>query len=226
MSKSAKFDSLFTYKVAPNFYRDHVTKEQHARPTNKRKSTRYTWITFFPIAFALQFKKLVNIFYLITGVLNFFPAIRINHPAAVLGPTIIIMLLGVLKEFVGELKRYKEDKKVNATPVKRMALPGSDVHQNNSQGEIRTEDITLAEVAVGDIIRIDDLEQVPADCVLLQVAGKKPECFVKTAALDGERNLKPKLANAKVSRNFDKLFNPKASTAKANLHVSCIQPEK
>ena len=30
------------------------------------------------------------------------------------------MLLGVTKEFVGELKRYKEDKKVNATPVTRL----------------------------------------------------------------------------------------------------------
>lgn len=106
------------------------------------------------------------------------------------------MLLGVAGLFVGELKRYKEDKIVNATPVKRMALPGSPAHENNPKGEIRWENSTLAEIKVGDIIRIDDLEQVPADCVLLKVAENKPECFVKTAALDGERNLKPKLANA------------------------------
>ena len=35
------------------------------------------------------------------------------------------MLLGVTKEFVGELKRYKEDKKVNATPVTRLMKHGS-----------------------------------------------------------------------------------------------------
>lgn len=78
---------------------------------------RYTWPTFFPIAFGLQFKKLVNIFYIITGILNFFPQIAVNSPIAVLGPTFCIMLLGVTKEFVGELKRYKEDKIVNATKV-------------------------------------------------------------------------------------------------------------
>lgn len=148
----------------PRFYRDQVAKEQDSRPTNKRKSTRYTWETFFFIAFALQFKKVVNIFYLITGVLNFFPTIAVNSPLAVIGPTVAIMLIGVIKEFVSELKRWKEDKMVNATPVKRMAGPGSAA---SSKDKICWEDTTLAEIKVGDIIRIDDEEQVPADCVLL-----------------------------------------------------------
>ena len=114
------------------------------------------------------------------------------------------MLLGVTKEFVGELKRYKEDKIVNATPVKRMALPGSDTYaQKGTDSGILYEDTCLAELKVGDVIMVEDGEQVPADCVLLQVADKKAECFVKTAALDGERNLKPKLANPKVSIAFD-----------------------
>ena len=72
--------------------------------------------------------------------------------------------------------------------------------------------ITLAEVKCGDIIRIDDLEQVPADCILLKVEDQKPEAFVKTAALDGERNLKPKLANELLSAGLDNLIGPKADT--------------
>lgn len=179
-------------------------------------------MSFFPIAFALQFKKIVNIFYIITGILNLFRTIQVNSPLASIVPTALIMLLGVVKEFVGELKRYKEDKVVNATPVKRMALPGSAAHEGNSSGEIRWENSTLADMRVGDIIKIDDMEQVPADCILLQVADKKTECFVKTAALDGERNLKPKLANPLVSENFDRLFNPKAKQDKVDLHVNCI----
>ena len=123
----------YSYKVVPNFYSAEVPNEQRERPTNKRKSTRYTWVTFFPIALALQFKKLVNIFYLITGILNFFPAIQVNSPFAVLIPTAAIMLLGVIKEFIGELKRYKEDKKVNATPVRRLAMPGSPLYAGSDQ---------------------------------------------------------------------------------------------
>ena len=146
----------YSYKVVPNFYSGEVPEEQKVRPTNKRKSTRYTWATFFPIAFALQFKKLVNIFYLITGILNFFPAIQVNSPLAVLVPTAAIMLLGVIKEFVGELKRYKEDKKVNATPVKRLAMPGSSLYAGTDQ--LQWEQTCLAEVQVGDIIKLDDRE--------------------------------------------------------------------
>ena len=56
------------------------------------------------------------------------------------------MLLGVFKEFVGELKRWKDDKKVNATAVTRMALPGSSLYSEKPKGEIQWEKITLAEL--------------------------------------------------------------------------------
>ena len=77
MKESSKAAELYTYGVIPTFYREAIPKDpaQPVRPTNKRKSTQYTWLTFFPIAFGLQFKKLINIFYIITGVLNFFPSI-------------------------------------------------------------------------------------------------------------------------------------------------------
>ena len=80
----------------------------------------------------------------------------------------------------------------------------------------------MADIKVGDIIRVDDLEQVPADCVLLKVSENKPECFVKTAALDGERNLKPKLANPQLSQNFENLFGLKAQQSRADLSINCI----
>ena len=69
-----------------------------------------------------------------------------NSPLAVLVPTACIMLLGVFKEFVGELKRWKDDKKVNATAVTRMALPGSSLYSEKPNGEIQWEKITLAEL--------------------------------------------------------------------------------
>ena len=68
------------------------------------------------------------------------------------------------------------------------------------------------------------MEQVPADCILLKVEDQKPEAFVKTAALDGERNLKPKLANELLSAGLDSLIGPKADTEKIRLSVNCIVP--
>ena len=51
------------------------------------------------------------------------------------------MMLGVIKEFVGEYKRYKDDKLVNAIPVKRLTRDDE-------------EKTCSAEVRVGDVIRI------------------------------------------------------------------------
>ena len=172
----------------------------------------------------MQFKKIVNIFYIITGILNFFPSIAVNSPIVVILPTLLIMLIGVAKEFVSEFKRYKEDKIVNATPVKRLALPGS-ANFNANSGELAFEDATLAEIKCGDVLMIEDGKQVPADCVLLRVKDSNPECFVKTGNLDGERNLKPKLANEQLSKNLELLIGPKADQSSINLSVACIQPE-
>ena len=55
------------------------------------------------------------------------------------------MLLGVIKEFVGEYKRYKDDKVVNATQVKRLSRDGEEL-------------TCLAEIVVGDIVKIEDGE--------------------------------------------------------------------
>lgn len=225
MKESDKAAALYRFGVTPTLYRDLVSKDQTERPTNKRKSTRYTWLTFFPIAFGLQFKKLVNIFYILTGILNMFRTIQVNSPIVVLVPTFLIMLIGVAKEFVSELQRWRDDKKINATPVKRLAMAGSPNFKAGST-ELVFENVTLADVKGGDIIRVDDMEQVPADCILLRVEDQKPEAFVKTAALDGERNLKPKLANELLSAGLDHLIGPKADTSKMNLSVNCIVPQK
>ena len=165
--------------------------------------------------------KVVNIFYLITGCLQLVPTIQTNSPLAVFIPLTIIICLGVCKELVGELKRYHDDKKVNNTPVVRMTSAAA-----RKAGSQEFEDVTLADVSVGDIIKIADGEQVPADCVLLKVAEDKPECFVSTSPLDGERNLKPKLASSRVSQAFGSLFDPQANDRSSSLRLDCIAPIK
>ena len=226
MKESSKAAELYSYSVTPNFYPGKALESQLMAPTNKRKSTRYTWLTFFPIAFALQFRKVVYIFYIITGVFNFYKPIQVNMPIVVIGPTIIIMCIGIVNEFIAELKRSRDDKKVNATPVKRLALPDSPLYSANGKDKLQFEDACLAEVLVGDIIKISDGQQVPADCILLKVADDKPEAYVKTSALDGERNLKPKLANPLIGGVFDTMFGPNAQQSKPDLTISCIEPIK
>lgn len=185
----------YTHCVVPNVFTKHVPASQRAEnPSNKRKSTRFTWWNFFPITLALQFTKVVNIFYCVTVVLQTIPAIQTNSPFAVLVPVCFVILLGILKELIAELKRNSEDKQVNAVRVNRL----------NAKGEV--EHATLATVAVGDLIVIKDGEQVPADCVLIKSELETHEAFVKTAALDGERNLKPKMCIKQLASRYTELM--------------------
>lgn len=50
-------------------------------------------------------------------------------------------------------------------------------------------------VFCGDIIRLDNDQAVPADLVILTTSDEKGLAYVETKNLDGETNLKEKMAN-------------------------------
>ena len=114
--------------------------------------------------------------------------------------------------------------KTNNTPVTRL-LPQKD-EDYKSTAEFQFEQTTLENVAVGDIIKVHDGEQVPADCVLLKVKDNAKECFVKTAALDGERNLKPKLVNEEFIANIPLILDPVDNHQFPHMSLDCIKPMK
>ena len=53
--------------------------------------------------------------------------------------------------------------------------------------------VECSKIKVGDIVEIQDGEIIPADLILLTCKTGKKNAFVKTAQLDGETNLKPKI---------------------------------
>ena len=91
-------------------------------PTNMVKSSRFTWWNFFPIALAIQFTKLPNVFWLFNGCLQLVPAIRTNSPLSIFIPLAVVVAIGMLKEFIADNKRKKQDKKVNGTPCWRAKI--------------------------------------------------------------------------------------------------------
>ena len=89
-------------------------------PSNKIKTTRYTWYNFIPITFFLQFTKVINVFYLFNMILQAIPSVSTNDWIYTAFPLSAMVSLGMVKEFVADWKRYKMDKESNAMPARRL----------------------------------------------------------------------------------------------------------
>jgi phospholipid-translocating ATPase len=73
-------------------------------------------------------------------------------------PLAFVVLLGMLREGLADLRRWSEDRKINARKYTRLENP-MDLTQRK---EVRSDDLK-----VGDLIQIQDGNTVPADCLLI-----------------------------------------------------------
>lgn len=82
--------------------------------------------------------------------------------------------------------------------------------------QLETRTVRTDELRVGDIIKVLDDEVIPADCFVLASGStlesqSEGQCFIATSTLDGERNLKPKIAIKEVQDNLVDLVTGEGS---------------
>lgn len=148
---------------------------------NHVSTAKYNVATFLPKFLFEQFSKYANLFFLFTAALQQIPGISPTNRYTTIGPLFIVLLVSAIKELVEDWQRKNSDKSLNFSRAR--VLKGSTF-----------EDTKWVNVAVGDIVRVESEEPFPADLVLL--ASSEPEglCYIETANLDGETNLKIKQA--------------------------------
>ncbi|CDW80053.1 probable phospholipid-transporting atpase ih [Stylonychia lemnae] len=108
-------------------------------------------------------------------------------------PLAFVVFLGMIRELIADVKRWKKDKETN----------------NRIFNLVRKEQVVQVksqDLRVGDIIELHDDQIVPADCVLLSSSDNNGQCFVQTSSLDGEKNLKPKLAIKFIQDNVNRII--------------------
>ncbi|CAL3968604.1 hypothetical protein PZA11_004633 [Diplocarpon coronariae] len=148
---------------------------------NHISTAKYNVATFLPKFLYEQFSKFANVFFLFTAALQQIPDISPTNKYTTIGPLILVLLVSAGKELIEDHKRKNSDNQLNNSKAK--------VLRGNQFEETR-----WINVAVGDLIRVESEEPFPADIVLL--ASSEPEglCYIETANLDGETNLKIKQA--------------------------------
>ena len=125
-------------------------------PNNMIRTSKYTVLTFIPLNLINQFKKAANVYFLIISFMQTIKSISISSGAPVMAlPLSFVVFVSMLKDAFEDYKRHVNDatenegKKVQA-------------YRNN-----KFEKIMWKDLHVGDIIKIENEDYVPADCVIL-----------------------------------------------------------
>lgn len=148
---------------------------------NHISTAKYNFATFLPKFLFEQFSKVANVFFLFTAALQQIPGLSPTNRYTTIAPLLIVLLVSAGKELVEDYRRKQADNALNTS--RAQVLRGSSFTETK-----------WINVAVGDVIRVESEEPFPADLVLL--ASSEPEglCYIETANLDGETNLKIKQA--------------------------------
>ncbi|KAG5670176.1 hypothetical protein PVAND_000457 [Polypedilum vanderplanki] len=142
---------------------------------NRIVSTKYTLLTFLPQNLFEQFRRVANFWFLIMAIV----AVVIDSPVSPLTsilPLVFVIAVTAAKQAYEDFLRYRADNMVNKSLVT--------VIRDGVEIEIKCEDIIH-----GELIKIMRDCDVPCDMVLLKTSDDG-KCFVTTANLDGETNLK------------------------------------
>lgn len=167
--------------AASRFYSNHVL------------TTKYNVATFIPKFLLEQFSKYANLFFLFTLIIQQVPNVLPTNQYTTIGTLLVVLLVLAVKEISEDLKRAGADKELNLLKIDVL---------NPELGEF--EPRKWIQVHVGDVVQVKNEEPFPADLVLL--ASLEPEglCYIETANLDGETNLKIKQARQETAH----LVNP------------------
>ncbi|XP_034030686.1 phospholipid-transporting ATPase ID [Thalassophryne amazonica] len=155
--------------------REYNEKFQYAN--NCIMTSKYNIITFLPVNLFEQFQEGANTYFLFLLILQLIPQISSLSWFTTIVPLALVLSITAVKDATDDYFRHK-----------------SDNHVNNRQSQVLIRGTLQKEkwmnVRVGDIIKLENNQFVAADLLLL--SGTEPHglCYIETAELDGETNMK------------------------------------
>eukprot|EP00002_Diphylleia_rotans_P017046 TRINITY_DN3306_c0_g2_i2.p1 TRINITY_DN3306_c0_g2~~TRINITY_DN3306_c0_g2_i2.p1 ORF type:complete len:1090 (-),score=226.20 TRINITY_DN3306_c0_g2_i2:575-3844(-) len=146
-------------------------------------TSKYHVWDFLPRNLFEQFQRLANFYFLIIAVIQAIPGVSPINPWLSMMPLIFVLGVSAMKEAREDYFRHKQDDEINNRSVK--------LFDPSTKAFIKT---TWQDLHVGDIVKIYDREFFPADLVMVKSSVEENTCYIETANLDGETNLKIKQA--------------------------------
>uniref|UniRef100_A0A6I8PPN7 Phospholipid-transporting ATPase n=1 Tax=Ornithorhynchus anatinus TaxID=9258 RepID=A0A6I8PPN7_ORNAN len=141
------------------------------------KTSKYNILTFLPVNLFEQFQRVANAYFLFLLILQLIPEISSLPWFTTIVPLVLVLAITAVKDATDDYFRHKSDDQVN-----------------NRQSEVliagKLQKEKWMNVKAGDIIKLRNNQFVAADLLLLSSSEPHGLCYVETAELDGETNLK------------------------------------
>ncbi|KZT04791.1 phospholipid-translocating P-type ATPase [Laetiporus sulphureus 93-53] len=150
---------------------------------NYVSTSKYNLVTFVPKFLFEQFSKYANLFFLFTALIQQIPNVSPTNRWTTIAPLSAVILASAFKETQEDIKRHQSDSELNSRTAKVLTAEGTFVNKK------------WKHIAVGDVIRIESDDPIPADLILLSSSEPEGFCYIETSNLDGETNLKIKQAS-------------------------------
>ncbi|KAL3807091.1 hypothetical protein ACHAXA_002117 [Cyclostephanos tholiformis] len=185
---------------------------------NSIKTSRFTLLSFFPLAIRDQFRRNGNIYFLCIGILMFLGTYTSLlstsvSPWTTLGPLALVMSVSLMQEAYTDLKRHRSDNTTNYHPC--VVLQRSENNETDrgrkkkakrdprlndgrdlkvwvagDEFPIAFESVFRKNIRSGDLVIVRNREMIPADLILLASANEGGNAYIETSSIDGETNLK------------------------------------
>eukprot|EP01117_Protostelium_nocturnum_P007419 TRINITY_DN2655_c0_g1_i1.p1 TRINITY_DN2655_c0_g1~~TRINITY_DN2655_c0_g1_i1.p1 ORF type:complete len:1150 (+),score=424.12 TRINITY_DN2655_c0_g1_i1:83-3532(+) len=169
------------WNIYPNLHFNCTeAEENHDKkfPSNRISTTKYNIFNFIPKNLFEQFRRFTNIFFLGIVIICFIPVISPVTPYTTVIPLLFILVVSAIREGYEDLNRYRSDHKANSRMYQVLQTDGTKLA------------VASENLKVGDILYLEKNSILPADVLLLKTALEESVCYVETAQLDGETNLK------------------------------------
>uniref|UniRef100_A0A673YH10 Phospholipid-transporting ATPase n=1 Tax=Salmo trutta TaxID=8032 RepID=A0A673YH10_SALTR len=166
---------------------------------NGIKTYKYNALTFIPLNLFEQFKRVANLYFLALLILQIIPEITTLPWYTTLVPLVLVLGITAIKDLVDDLVKEK---------------------MTETFSKPRFQESKWMNIHVGDVVRLKKNDHIPADILLLSSSNPNSLCYVETAELDGETNLKFKMG-LKIT---DERLQEERQLAEFDAMIVCEEP--
>uniref|UniRef100_A0A7N8WYW0 Phospholipid-transporting ATPase n=1 Tax=Mastacembelus armatus TaxID=205130 RepID=A0A7N8WYW0_9TELE len=174
---------------------------------NGIKTYKYNVLTFLPLNLYEQFKRVANLYFLALLILQSIPDIATLPWYTTLIPLVVVLGVTAIKDLVDDLARHRMDKEINNRKCE-VLLNGS------------VKPITTLDEFYCIKCSLYGFYFLQADIFLLSTSNPNSLCYVETAELDGETNLKFRMG----LRVTDEKLQEERQLAEFDALIECEEP--